>query len=161
MDSLNAKVTQLSLQEKPEFWGNYSDLYHTLSTAEIHSIEAAILSRRLGQFQKARGILDLELPHAHILPILALEKSNLETRVNHERTCHDILELALSSRAQWRATSGREVHLLSLRSIESRLEAYGSVRCALQAARDIRAEWDNPPMEHWTSVEVSRNLIEP
>jgi hypothetical protein len=83
MGSLNANIAELSLQEKPEFWGNYSDLYHTLSTAEIQFIEAAILARRLGQFQNAREILDLELPPSHILPVLALEKSNLETRVNH------------------------------------------------------------------------------
>lgn len=57
-----------------------------------------LLAFALGQFQKAREILDLELPPSHFLPVLALEKSNLETRVNHERTCHDILDLALGSR---------------------------------------------------------------
>jgi hypothetical protein len=160
MDSLTANIAEVSLQEKPDFWGNYSDLYHTLGTIEIQSIEAAILARRLGQFQKAREILDLELPPSHILPVLALEKSNLETRVNHERTCHEVLVLALSSQSQWRETSGREVQLLSLRSVESRLEAYGSARAALQAARGIRDEWDDLPMEHWTDVEVSRSLIE-
>jgi len=149
-------MENLSLNESPLFWGDYSDLYHTLSSSESQSLENAILARRLGRLQESQRIFEAELPPPHILPVLALEKANLYSRLGLERCRYSVLDVALKSRSQWRENpSGREEELLSITCAEAKFLTFGATQRALKDARRSRDEWTDFAIDGWTDVEVS------
>lgn len=149
-------MENLSLDESILFWGDYSDLYHTLSSSESQSLENAILARKLGRLQESQRIFEVELPPPHVLPVLALEKANLYSRLGLEGCRYSVLDGALKSRSQWRENpSGREEELLSITCAEAKFLAFGATRRALQEARRSRDEWAYVAIDRWTDVEVS------
>ncbi len=136
-------------------WGSYSDLYGTLSATEAQALEEAIRARRLGRFHECRRILDEELPPSHLLPILAIEKANLEARLGLERTRLELLSKALESQTEWRTKPiGNEVELLSILRAEAKAKAEGTLKQALAQARSLRDNVGNLPLENWTDIEV-------
>ena len=159
-------MEDLSFEENPVYWGDYGDLYPTLSASESQSLEKAILARRLGRLQESQRIFEAKLPPPHLLPILALEKANLFSRLGLESSRYSVLDNTLRSQSQWRTRlSGREEELLSITCAEARLLAFGDTRRALRHARRVRDEWTDLAIDGWTDVEVSsrrfqlRNLL--
>ena len=149
-------MENLSLDDNTVFWGDYSDLYPTLSASEIQSLERSILARKLGRFEESERIFEAELPPPHLLPVLALEKASLFSRLGLERSRYLVLDRALRSQSQWRKKlSGREEELLSITCADARSLTFGATRRALQDARRFRDEWTGPVIDEWTDMEVS------
>jgi hypothetical protein len=148
-------MENLSLDDNSVFWGDYSDLYPTLNAGEIQSLERSILARRLGRLEESQRIFEAELPQPHLLPVLALEKASLLSRLGLERSRYLLLDLALRSQSQWRTKlSAREEELLSITCADARSLTFGATRRALQDARRFREEWTGPVIDEWTDIEV-------
>ena len=149
-------MENLSLEENPVYCGDYSDLYPTLSASEIQSLEKAIQARRLGRLQESQRIFEVELPPPHVLPILALEKASLFSRLGLERNRFAVLDDTLRPQSQWRTRpSGREEELLNIVCAEASFLAFGDTRRALKYARHVRDHWTSLAIDEWNDVEVS------
>ena len=137
------------------YWGHFSDLYGSLTTSEVQSLEKAIRARKLGRLRDARAIWDRELPPSHLVPVLALEKSELEGRFGFEKSRFQVLDEALASQAAWRENPvGHEVDLLTILRSEAKLMAEGMLHQALLSARNLRGILESVPLDTWTDIEV-------
>ena len=147
-------MTMQSPDESPH-WGSYSFMYGPLTPAEILNLEKAIFARRLGRYTQARQLWDVHLPPPHTVPVLALEKAELEARLLRYRCRLAILEKFLSSQAEWRQTpSEQEVKLLTILATATRVEVYGSLHQALLEAREMKSMWQGRSVEEWSPIEV-------
>ena len=137
------------------YWGSYHYLYGPLTTDEIDTLEEVILARRLGRFSRACQLWDEKLPLPYTVPVLAIEKAELEAR-NLRHGCRlEVLETALSSQAEWRKPpSKQEIKLLTILAAAARIEAIGSLRPALLEARRMRESLQCKPLDEWSLIEV-------
>lgn len=141
------------------YWGSYHSLYGPLTAAEIQDLEEAILARKLGRFKVACQIWDEKLPLPHTVPVLAVEKADLEARLGHHRSRLDLLQKALASQEEWRgAPSVHEINLLTILAAAAKVEAVGSLRPALLEARKVKAFLQRRSLEEWSLTEVSIEL---
>ena len=58
------------------------------------------MARRLGRFNEARQIWNEKLPPPHTVPVLALERADLEARLECHTSQLEILETTLASQKQ-------------------------------------------------------------
>ena len=122
------------------FWGQYSDLYHTLEASEVDLLEKAIFARRLGRFEEAWVLHNHKLHQARLIPVLALEKANLASRLGLAGDQYAIFKEALNSSTEWRQSSSqRETMLLEISVVEAKFQWTGGTRAALHEARTLRA----------------------
>ena len=132
-------------------------MYWPLTQGEIWVLEQAIFARRLGRYQEARNFWNEKLPPSHTVPVLAIEKSELEARLLRHRKELDILEECLASQAQWRQTSSEpEIKLLTILAAAARLKVHGSLRSALLEARKMKSMWQGKSIKEWSLPEVRK-----
>ena len=137
------------------YWGSYHFMYGSLTPGEVLDLEQAIFARRLGRYKEARRIWNEELPPSHTVPVLAIEKAELEIRLLRHQSELDILELCLASQSQWRQTpSEPEIKLLTILVAAARAKVHGSLYSALLEARRMRSMWEGKPIEEWSLHEV-------
>ena len=151
-----------SEQKEPPYWSHFSDLYGPLTSSEIPVLEKAVRARKLGRLHEARAIWDHELPPSHLVPVLALERAELEGRFGFEQSRFQVLDAALTAQAEWRERPmGREVELLTVLRSEARFTAQGMLYQALQSARRLRETLECVSLDDWTDIEVSKRQWPP
>ena len=132
-------------------------MYGPLTPGEILVLEQAIFARRLGRYKQARQLWNEKLPPSHTVPVLAIEKAELETRQLRHKTGLDILEECLASQAKWRQTpSEPEIKLLTILVAAAKVKVHGSLHSALLEARKMKSMWQGKPIKEWSLPEVRK-----
>ena len=132
-------------------------MYGPLTPGEILVLEQAIFARRLGRYKEARKNWNEKLPPSHTVPVLAIEKAELEARLLRHRKALDILEECLALQAQWRQTpSEPEIKLLTILAAAVKLKVHGNLRSALLEARKMKSMWRGKSIKEWSLPEVRK-----
>ena len=136
-------------------WGTYSHMYGSLTPEEIVILEEAIFARKLGRYRQARQLWDEKLPQSNTVPVLAIEKAELQSRLLRYSDSLDTLEQSLASQVHWRGLpSDEEVKLLTILAAAARIEAHGSLHSALLTARQMQTMFRSKPIRRWSLTEV-------
>ena len=155
-------MDSVEMQKDRLYWGSYNYLYDSLTAEEIQLLEEAIFARRLGRYREALQIWDEKLPLPHTVPVLAIEKSELESRLMRHSVRLEILETFLACRAEWREVpSEQALNLVTIHAAGARLEARGSLHAALLEARAQKKCWQARPIEEMSLIEVRTSPLRP
>ncbi|KAL6717720.1 hypothetical protein ACLMJK_005635 [Lecanora helva] len=136
------------------YWGSYHYLYGSLTADEAQSLENAIFARRLGRYREALEIWNEKLPLPHTVPVLAIEKAELECRLLRHKSRLDILEAFLASETGWRQVpTEEEMNLLKILAAGAKVEATGSLHPAFLEARSQKRFWQGRNVEDLSLTE--------
>ena len=137
------------------YWGSYHFMYGPLADGEILILEEAIFARRLGRYEEARQIWDDKLPPSCELPVLTIERAELEARLMRHRFRLEILETFFNSQEKWRRDpSEQEINLITVLLAAAKIEVYGTLRPALMEVRRIQSMWQDRSVEELSLIEV-------
>lgn len=140
------------------YYGTITSLYGALPADVVLLLEDAILKTKVGVYQAAEELFENDLSEYHLVPIVALERSELYLSQFKCLRALNALNMVPNPLRQ-KNDEQQDLQLLmemSRGALEIKTE--GVISSAQKAMREIQTRWATKPVEDYTDVQVRTHV---